>query len=170
MCLAYDLGQQIDGGWWPYTANLADELTALVAALDNRLGKVTHLDLNWSSTHSPPNLNWRDWRTRPQHIMTVGGREASARLLIVPSTTNNTLAGMVLRRAAGLPVDPRHGEHTMLVTAEEILTAARRQQIPGAHHRPETPEEHQPRAGEKNAQGGSAAGQPMPETRGLTPL
>ena len=85
--------------------------------------------LNWSPLHNPPNLNWRDWRTKPQHIIAVGGSEASANLLIVPSTTNSALANMVLRRAAGLPVEPRRGEDTMLQTAEEILTAARRQRI-----------------------------------------
>lgn len=131
MCLAYDLGHQIDGAWWPYTAALADELASLVAVLDSRLGKVIDVGVNWSSRRNPPNLNWGDWRTRPQHIMTIGGREACANLLIVPSSTNATLAAMVLRRAAGLPVDPRRGEDAMLQTAEEILIAARRQQIPG---------------------------------------
>lgn len=130
MSLAYDLGHQIDGAWWPYTAALTDELAGLMGVLESRLGKVTHVDLNWSPATSPPNLNWRDWHTKPQHIMTVDGREASAHLLIVPNTTNNTLASMVLRLAAYLPVEPRQGEHAMLETAEKILTAARRQQIP----------------------------------------
>jgi hypothetical protein len=142
--LAYDLGHQIDGAWWPYTAALADELAGLVSVLDSRLGKVTHVDLNWSPMHSPPNLNWRDWHNRPQHIMTIGGREASANLLIVPSTTNNTLAGMLLRRAAYLPVEPRHGGQAMLETAEEILKAARQQQLPNSRGRSEAPGEHQP--------------------------
>jgi hypothetical protein len=131
--LAYDLGHRIDGAWWPYTAALADELAGLVALLETRLGKVRQVDLNWSPTHSPPNLNWRDWRTKPQHIMTIAGSEATANLLLVPCSTNATLAGMVLRRAAGLAVDPTHGADAMLVTAEEILTAARGQRVAAVH-------------------------------------
>lgn len=128
--LADRFHHQIDGAWWPYTATLADELAGLVAALESRLGRVTHVDLNWSPQHSPPNLNWQDWRTKAQHIVTVGGEQGVASLLIVPNTTNNTLAGMVLHRAAGLPVNPRPGEQAMLVTADEILRAARRQHVP----------------------------------------
>jgi len=136
--LAYDLGHQIDGAWWPYTAALADELAGLVAVLDSRLGKITQVGLNWSPRHGPPNLNWRDWQNRPQHIMTVRGDAAQANLLIVPSTTNNILAGMLLRRAAGLPVAPRHNEDTMLKNAEEILKYARKQQIPESTQKPRT--------------------------------
>lgn len=131
LCLADDLGGRIDGAWWPYTAALADELAGLIAVLDGRLGKIVEVGLNWSPLNNPPNLNWRDWRTKPQHIMAVGGREASATLLIVPASTNSTLAGMVLRRAASQPVEPGRGEDAMLQTAEEILTAARRQRIRG---------------------------------------
>ncbi|WP_237162994.1 MULTISPECIES: DUF5994 family protein [Mycobacteriaceae] len=131
LCLAGDLGRRIDGAWWPYSSALADELGGLVAALDDQLGKVVEVGLNWSPLNNPPSLNWRDWRTKPQHIITVGGRDGTANLLIVPSATNGPLAGMVLRRAAGLPVEPRRGDVAMLDTVEEILTAARRQRITG---------------------------------------
>lgn len=127
LCLAYELGRRIDGAWWPYTSALADELGGLVAALDGQLGKVVEVGLNWSPLNNPPSLNWRDWRTKPQHIITVGGCDATANLLIVPSATHGPLAGMVLRRAAGLPVEARRGDVAILETAEEILTAARRQ-------------------------------------------
>lgn len=131
LCLSDKLGRRIDGAWWPYTGVLADEFGGLMAVLDDRLGKIAEVGINWSPLHNPPNLNWQAWRGRAQHIMTVEGCEATATLLIVPSTTNNTLAGMVLRRAAGQPVDPRRGEDAMLETAEEILTAARRQRVSG---------------------------------------
>lgn len=131
LCLAYDLGRRIDGAWWPYTSALADELGGLVAALEGQLGKVVEVRLNWSPLNNPPSLNWRDWRTKPQHIITVGGCDATANLLIVPSATNSPLAGMVLRRAAGLPVEARRGDVAMLETADEILNAARRQRITG---------------------------------------
>lgn len=129
LCLADDLGRRIDGAWWPYTGALVDEFAGLMTVLDDRLGKIVDVSINWSPLHNPPNLNWRDWRGRVQHIMTVGGCDGTANVLVVPSTTNNTLAGMVLRRAAGQQVDPRRGEDAMLETAEEILTAARRQRI-----------------------------------------
>lgn len=131
LCLADDLGGRLDGAWWPYTGALADELAGLVTVLEDRLGKIVSVELNWSPLHNPPNLNWRDWRTKPQHIMTIRGSDASATLLIVPSTTNSSLAGMVLRRAASQAVDLRRGEEAMLQTAEEILTAARRQRVSG---------------------------------------
>lgn len=131
LCLAYDLGRRIDGAWWPYSSALADELSGLVGALEGRLGKVVEVRLNWSSLNNPPSLNWRDWRTKPQHIITARGCDATANLLIVPSATNGPLAGIVLRRAAGLPVEPRRGDVAMLETAEEILAAARRQRIAG---------------------------------------
>ena len=131
LCLADKLGRRIDGAWWPYSGVLADEFAGLMAVLDDRLGKIAEVGINWSPLHNPPNLNWQAWRGRAQHIMTVEGCDATASLLIVPSTTNNTLAGMVLRRAAGQPVDPRRGEDAMLETAEEILKAARRQHISG---------------------------------------
>ncbi|QPG72529.1 hypothetical protein C1S78_021850 [Mycolicibacterium mucogenicum DSM 44124] len=131
LCLADTLGRRIDGAWWPYTGALVDEFAGLMSVLNDRLGKIVEVDINWSPLHNPPNLNWRDWRGRAQHIMTVRGSDATATVLIVPSTTNNTLAGMVLRRAAGQPVDLRRGEDAMLETAEEILTAARRQRVSG---------------------------------------
>ena len=131
LCLADKLGRRIDGAWWPYSGVLADEFAGLMAVLDDRLGKIAEVGINWSPLHNPPNLNWQAWPGRAQHIMTVEGCDATASVLIVPSTTNNTLAGMVLRRAAGQPVDPRRGEDAMLETAEEILKAARRQQMSG---------------------------------------
>lgn len=131
LCLADNLGRRIDGAWWPYTGALADEFAGVIAVLEDRLGKIVEVSVNWSPLHNPPNLNWRDWRGRAQHIMTVRGCDATANVLIVPSTTNNTLAGMVLRRAAGQPVAPGRGEDAMLQTAEEILTAARRQRPTG---------------------------------------
>ena len=127
LCLANDLGRPIDGAWWPYSAVLADELSGLVTALDYRLGKVQRLSVNWSSRHNPPNLNWQDWRTKPQHIMTIDGSEARATLLIVPNSTNSTLASMVLRRAGGFEVDVQRGQEAMLANAEAILASARRQ-------------------------------------------
>jgi hypothetical protein len=129
LSLAYDLGHEIDGGWWPYTAAIADELADLVAALDSRLGKVAEIDINWAPMHNPPNLNWKDWQTRPQHIMAIKGDQARANVLVVPCTTSSNLAAMVLRRAAGLPVVPARNEDGTLNTAEEILKAARKQCI-----------------------------------------
>ena len=36
----------LDGGWWPYTRNLAEELPILLAAVASRFGPVARISLN----------------------------------------------------------------------------------------------------------------------------
>jgi Family of unknown function (DUF5994) len=125
LTLASRLGNKIDGAWWPRTGLISRELTGLVAVLDGRLGQVIDIDVNWSSLQRQPDLNWGWWQGVRPHIMTVGGRDARAKLLIVPHRTGTAVAVMVLRQAAGLPVYAAHRDSRAFQTAECIMRMAR---------------------------------------------
>jgi hypothetical protein len=125
LTLAAILGGAVDGAWWPRTGLISGELPDLVSVLQKRLGYITAIDVNWSPLESPPDLNWHGWRGKHQHMMTVCGHEGRAKLLVVPHLTRAALAVMVLRRAAGLPIDPAHTDSDALETADCILRVAR---------------------------------------------
>lgn len=125
LTLASRLGNTIDGAWWPRTGQISRELTELVSVLDTRLGQIIDIDVNWSSLQRQPDLSWGWWQGIRPHIMTVGGRDARAKLLIVPHRTATALAVMVLRQAAGLPVYAAHRDSRAFQTAECIIRMAR---------------------------------------------
>jgi Family of unknown function (DUF5994) len=97
----------------------------LVDVLDVRLGHVIDINVNWSSLQRQPDLNWDWWQGIRPHIMTVGGRDARAKLLIVPHRTGTALAVMILRRAARLPIYAAHRDSRACQTAECIVRVAR---------------------------------------------
>jgi hypothetical protein len=125
LTLASRLGNKVDGAWWPRTGLISRELPELVSVLDVRLGQVIDIDVNWSSLQRQPDLNWDWWQGIYPHVMTVGGRDARAKLLIVPHRTRTALAVMVLRRAAGLPIYAAHRDSRAFQTAESIVRMAR---------------------------------------------
>src|ERR1700722_6938344 len=125
LTLAPRLGNKIDGAWWPRTGLISRELPELISVLAVRLGQVIDINVNWSSLQRQPDLNWAWWQGIRPHIMTVSGRDAGAKLLIVPHPTSTALAVMILRRAAGLPIDAAHRECHAYQTAECIVRAAR---------------------------------------------
>ena len=125
LTLASRLGNKIDGAWWPRTGLISHELSELVSILDVRLGHVVDIDVNWSSLQRQPDLNWEWWQGIRPHVMTIGGRDGRAKLLIIPYRTGTALAVMVLRRAAGLPVTAAHRESRAFRTAEGIVRVAR---------------------------------------------
>jgi Family of unknown function (DUF5994) len=125
LTLASRLGNQIDGAWWPRTRLISRELHELVYVLDVRLGRIIDINVNWSSLQRQADVNWDWWQGIHPHIMTVGGRDARAKLLIVPYRTGTALAVMVLRRAAGLPIYPVHRDSRAFETAECIVRVAR---------------------------------------------
>ena len=127
LSLTDELGQDIDGAWWPRTDRISSELPELVAALNARLGQVSDISVNWPALQRPPDLNWQGWQQRHQHVITVNGGSARANLLVIPYATNNTLALMVLRRAANLPVQDAHCDTAPFHTAGLIVYAARQQ-------------------------------------------
>lgn len=120
LALAAELGDTLDGAWWPHTSSIARELPDLIAALRPMLGNVVDIDLNWSVLDGLPNLDALHWRGNAavlgrlgnrQRVMTVIGARDRTRLLVVPSQTSAALAVMLLRRAARLPILPVH-QHT----------------------------------------------------------
>jgi hypothetical protein len=134
LTLASRLGNKIDGAWWPRTELISRELTELISVLDSRLGQVVDIDLNWSSLQRQPDLNWDGWQGMRPHVMTVGGHDARAKLLIVPHRTGTALAVMVLRRAAGLPVYAAHRDSRAFQTAECIVRMARGEKMFAGRH------------------------------------
>jgi hypothetical protein len=129
LTLASRLGNEIDGAWWPRTGLISRELPELVSVLDVRLGQILDINVNWSPLQCPPDLNWLGWRALHQRVMTVGGRNARANLLIVPHRTTAALAILVLRRAAGLPIDPAHRDSPAFQTADCIVRVARGEKV-----------------------------------------
>ena len=125
LTLCGQLGRRVDGAWWPHSNRLAQELPELVAVLHGRLGEVVDIAVNWSLSENLPDLNSRHWQNKHQHLMAVTGRDASANLLIVPSLTPGTLAGLLLRLAAGMPLSAEHQATPLFRTASEIVDAAR---------------------------------------------
>lgn len=94
---------------------------------DTLLGDICSVNVNWPPLQRPPDFNWHGWEHKRQHVMTFIGSEARVNLLVVPYTTYSALALMVLRRAAGLPVEAKDRDKPAFVTAGSILQAARQQ-------------------------------------------
>lgn len=128
-----ELGRAIDGAWWPRADRITNELPDLVALLTPMLGDISSINVNWPPLQRPPDFNWPGWEHKRQHVMTVVGGAAHANLLIVPYATYSALALMVLRCAAGLPVEPRDMAKPVFATAGSILRAARQQRSAGCH-------------------------------------
>jgi hypothetical protein len=134
LTLASHLGDALDGGWWPHTSSIARELPDLIDVLEQPLGHVVDIGVNWSSLVGPPNLDSLNWRgnalvsvgeSRRQRVMTLSGSRGSARLLVVPWRTSTALAVMLLRQAARFPVRSMHRDTDAYRLAEDIVRAAR---------------------------------------------
>ncbi len=127
LCLAHELGRDIDGAWWPRADRITNELPGLIATLVPLLGEITSINVNWPPLQRPPDFNWPGWEHKRQHVMTLNGGVARANLLIIPYATESALALMVLRRAADLPIDPVDQRKPAFLTANSILHAALQQ-------------------------------------------
>lgn len=134
LTLASQVGEELDGAWWPHTASIARELPELIDALRRPLGEVLDIDVNWSSLEGGPDLDSLNRRslptlvgqeTRQQRVMTITGSSARTNLLVVPWRTSTALAVMVLRQAASLPILPAHIDTQAFRTADNIVRAAR---------------------------------------------
>jgi Family of unknown function (DUF5994) len=127
LCIARELGRDIDGAWWPRADRITIELPGLIATLIPLLGDIISINVNWPPLQRPPDFNWPGWEHKRQHVMTLNGGDACANLLIIPYATESALALMVLRRAADLPIDPADQTKPAFVTAGSILQAALQQ-------------------------------------------
>lgn len=127
VCVASELGHDIDGAWWPRADRLTIELPNLITTLTPLLGDITSINVNWPPLQRPPDFNWPGWQGKRQHVITVNGSDACVNLLIIPYATCSGLALMVLRRAADLPIDPGDRDKPAFLTAGSILHAAQQQ-------------------------------------------
>jgi len=127
LTVARQLGRDIDGAWWPRADRITNELPNLIAILTPMLGEVTDINVNWSPLQRPPDLNWPGWEGRRQHVMTVSGTQARVNLLVISYATHTALALMVMRCAAGLPIEAADRDKPACLTAGAILRYARQQ-------------------------------------------
>lgn len=127
LTVAHQLGRNIDGAWWPRADRITNELPNLVAVLTPLLGDVTDIDVNWSPLQRPPDLNWPGWEGKRQHVMTISGTQARVNLLVISYATHTALALMVMRCAAGLPIEAADRDKPACLTAGSILRYARQQ-------------------------------------------
>jgi Family of unknown function (DUF5994) len=127
LSLATELGHEIDGAWWPHADRITHELPNLVGALTPSLGDINSINVNWSPLQRPPDLNWRGWEHKRQHVMTLSGTQNSANLLVISYATHSALAIMLLHCAANLPIDIADRGKPVFRTAGSILRAAQQQ-------------------------------------------
>jgi Family of unknown function (DUF5994) len=133
LTLAIELGEGLDGAWWPHTASVARELPELIGALSARLGEILDISVNWSSLAGCPALDAvkrasmaDPVRVTSHHrLMMITGSQGSANLLVVPCRTSSALAVMVLRQAATLNIIHAERDTEAFRIADDIVTAAR---------------------------------------------
>lgn len=133
LTLASELGEGLDGAWWPHTASVARELPELIGALSARLGEIFDISVNWSSLEGCPDLDAVKRAsmanavrvTSHQRLMMITGSQCSANLLVVPCQTSSALAVMVLRQAATLNIVHAERDTEAFRIADDIVRAAR---------------------------------------------
>ncbi|BBX61343.1 hypothetical protein MSAS_05170 [Mycobacterium saskatchewanense] len=130
LSVARELGRDIDGAWWPRVDRITNELPQLVTVLTPMLGDISSINVNWPPLQRPPDFNWPGWEQKRQHVMTIGGTNGVANLLIIPYATYSALAVMLLRSAANLPIETADRDKPAFLTACSILRAAQRQRDP----------------------------------------
>nr|WP_234825717.1 DUF5994 family protein [Mycolicibacter senuensis] len=131
LTVAHQLGRDIDGAWWPRADRITNELPNLVAVLTPLLGNITSINVNWSPLQRPPDFSWPGWEGKRQHVMTLSGTEACVNLLVISYATHTALALMVMRCAAGLPIEAADVNKPACLTADLILRTARQQRVLG---------------------------------------
>ena len=134
LTLAESLGGVIDGAWWPHSALIAAELPDLVGALHKPLGEIIDMRINWSPSDGQLDLESiatgvklhreNDSYRRPR-LMSVVGRNARVRLLVIPSMTSQALGAIVVRAAAGLPTWGGTGDSKLFETAQVVIGVAK---------------------------------------------
>ena len=133
LSLAVELGEGLDGAWWPHTASVARELPELIGALSGRLGEIFDISINWSSLEGCPELDTVKrasmanpiWVTSHHRLMMITGSQCSANLLVVPCRTSSAVAVMVLRRAAALDIVHAERDSEAFRIADDVVRAAR---------------------------------------------
>lgn len=137
LVLAPQLGSPLDGAWWPHTGSVAGELPALIEALHKPLGEIVDLRVNWAATEGALDFNSilngagarKDATRRRHRLMAVVGRTASTKLLVLPHMTTPALGMMVMRCAAGRPIEPSEQDGQWCSAAREVVSDAHTQSM-----------------------------------------
>jgi len=132
LALAGQLGADIDGAWWPYTASVADELPQLIGALHKPLGEIVDICINWSATQGARELyetiaggkSMRGGHPGRQRLMVVEGRRGCVNLLVVPHMTSQALGVMVMRCAAARSFSGAERGTQLFEIADCVMRAA----------------------------------------------
>lgn len=103
----------LDGAWWPYSRDLAVELPPLIALLDKRWDRITHVTVNpahWPEIpHKVPvpghvvKAGWFAAEQDPHKLMLLSYRTGRWDLLVVPPETDPETAAWLMAAAT----DPR---------------------------------------------------------------
>ena len=133
LTLAVELGEGLDGAWWPHTASVARELPELIGALSGRLGEIIDISINWSSLEGCSDFDTvkRASMANPirltchHRLMMITGSQCSANLLVIPCRTSSAVAVMVLRRAATLDIVHAERDTDAFRIADDVVRAAR---------------------------------------------
>lgn len=141
LVLAHQLGSPLDGAWWPHTGSVAEELPALIEALHKPLGEIVDLSVNWSATEGALDFNSilnragvRNVAPRRRHrLMAVAGRTASTKLLVLPHMTTPALGLMVMRCAAGRPIEGAELDSQWCSAARDVVSDAHSQSVEWAN-------------------------------------
>lgn len=131
--LASALSGGLDGAWWPRTGTMVRELPDLIDALQPTLGEIVDMSINWSAGSATPVLSTMTpamaAKLRPNgythRLMSIVGRTAGTRLLVVPAMTPAALAQMVLRQAADRHVPEVESGTAVYEAAGRVVSAAR---------------------------------------------
>jgi hypothetical protein len=146
LALARQLGADIDGAWWPYTASVADELPQLIGSLHEPLGEIIDICINWSATQGPRELyetvsgarTMREGHPGRQRLMVVEGRRARANLLVVPHMTSQALGVIVMRAAAARSFSGTERSTELFAIADCVMRAAQVESASWTRRRRET--------------------------------
>jgi hypothetical protein len=104
------MGGVVDGGWWPWSTDLAAEVPALVMALTSWIGPARHLAYradDWDATPARA-LTVDGWTihletqqaTSPNTVVLTGPDQRRISVLVVPPATPGGVAHAVLRTAS----------------------------------------------------------------------
>ncbi|MDF2823938.1 MAG: hypothetical protein K0R68_1346 [Mycobacterium sp.] len=121
----------IDGAWWPHTGSVASELPELIALLQQPLGEIVDIRINWSATEGPLDLNTitatrlpiGDALKRRPRLMVVAGQSLRVTLLVLPHMTSQGLGAIVMRKAVGAPVGTSR-DAKLFAIADFVMQAA----------------------------------------------
>ena len=142
LALAQQLGADVDGAWWPYTASVAHELPGLIEALHGPLGEIVDISINWSATEGPLELyeiaanaqSVRAGQRSRQRLMVIGGRLGCAKLLVVPHMTSQALGVMMMRCAAARSVSGSERDTKLFEIVDCVMRTAQTESASWTSH------------------------------------